>query len=229
MEEILDIFFKLFVSLFDTYNWLPDVLSMFVAIIALWQSSKSVSISNRQSIFEKRMSTYTVVNQLFATYQVAQKYFGDNKATFDELVKTPLLKDLWEVDEEKKTQNTAEKAMFLKDVACSMDLLWRRNFYIVHYDWLHKKVSWFDITHPIYVRAARKFLENYADTLLDLRSAIISGTEPQTLDDHKERLQRSYEVLNGGIFARICKPGTKLNKKMKTHNRLRHLKDTIRL
>lgn len=55
------------IKLFD-WNFLLSIITLSVAIIALWQTAYQTKLSNKQQLFERRLNTYLVIKSLLDVY-----------------------------------------------------------------------------------------------------------------------------------------------------------------
>ena len=66
------------------------IISLIIAVIALFQSNKQIKVSNKQNLFNERIKSYLIIKGLMQLYI-------DNKVTIEEdkKEKKSILKRLW--------------------------------------------------------------------------------------------------------------------------------------
>ena len=50
-------------------NNIFSIITAIIAIIALWQTHKQITISNKHHLFDKRVDTFTTVNSLISLFK----------------------------------------------------------------------------------------------------------------------------------------------------------------
>ncbi len=84
-------------------NFWVSIVSVSIAFIALFQSSKQTKLSNKQSLFDRRMENYSLFRELFKSYSKSRNLLLDNDELYEEpiiaitmLTNTPYLNDIYE-------------------------------------------------------------------------------------------------------------------------------------
>ena len=77
---------------FQDPNFWVSITSVCIAIFALFQSNKQIKISNKQSLFDKRMEIFSLTNELLENYKNYHKHIFTISEKADELAMRTLFR-----------------------------------------------------------------------------------------------------------------------------------------
>lgn len=66
----------------EIINICVSVVSMLIALLALFQTNRQLSLSNKQQLFERRLSKYLEFNTIYALYAENKLYLNDENTFF---------------------------------------------------------------------------------------------------------------------------------------------------
>lgn len=65
--------FEKFTNYIGNVDSLISIIAIVCSVIALWQTHRQIKLSNRQHLFDRRLSGYLIVTDLIQSYQIQQK------------------------------------------------------------------------------------------------------------------------------------------------------------
>lgn len=120
---------------FQDPNFWVSIVSVGIAFFALFQSIKQTKLSNKQSLFERRMENYSLVRELLKAYSKSRDLLINNDDLYQEpiaeismLINTPYLNDTFNAF--MKPLDSKEHKLFLNKYerldkcAFEVNLLW---------------------------------------------------------------------------------------------------------
>ena len=209
----------------EIINIVVSVVSVGIASVALFQTKRQIALSNKQQLFDRRLSCFLELNTIYNLYAANKLYLKDentfyhtNDLIFSWLTNCSELEEMTLAvsnplhQEEQKILLT--KYERLKNSAIEISMVFEGNVAKIAGEFVS---SFADLLKAMYQQQV------YISKLNEQKTA---DKQPMYLEDYEEKCRQSAESL--GIFA-LCEKLEQLDEKIARKCVIDELKESLRL